>query len=596
MDDDQDGISNDQDLCLFTPQGASIDSDGCQIFTTLGCMNEYADNYNSEATEDDGTCTYSSKGLLIREDIFNSTSANLSALELDGANICVGVGTIMEETLQNFFSSNEISFTSVGIADQAEATDKLISGECDAMVGNFDDLVTRKEQMDADNSIENGLWLATIPTIGCTNQNANNYNLAATVDDNSCNFDLDDDGILDSDEIAGCTNQVANNYNIAATDDDGSCDYDLDDDGIVDSLDIPGCTNSTANNYDSNALQDDGTCDYDLDNDGILDVDEVEGQGGADPTTSDILTDYLPYIIAVIAGLFAITVVLRRGKNEDILDEVTTLKSDIERKYRKSDLIGEGGMAKVYRAVEITTGIAVVWKEAASSRGNPLPEVNARLLDESELLSGLNHPRIPKHIDSGEIQNDNGENVVVMIMEYIDGPNLKSDITSLLKRGRNFTIKEAIDTIKEICEPLDYMADLDPPVYHRDIKPANIIIDDTKGPVLIDFGLAKGVDAGTDMSLSRGLSEGWSPQERNKGISGPFTDVFSLGQILWHLLTGEETFNALDLDEIKEKIIEKEHPEWIAEVIHASAQRYDRRIQSVFEFKLMLENEDNYQE
>ena len=100
-----------------------------------------------------------------------------------------------------------------------------------------------------------------------------------------------------------------------------------------------------------------------------------------------------------------------------------------------------------------------------------------------------------------------------MIMEYIDGPNLKSDITSLLKRGRNFTIKEAIDTIKEICEPLDYMADLDPPVYHRDIKPANIIIDDAKGPVLIDFGLAKGVDAGTDMSLSRGLSEGWSPQE-----------------------------------------------------------------------------------
>ena len=165
-----------------------------------------------------------------------------------------------------------------------------------------------------------------------------------------------------------------------------------------------------------------------------------------------------------------------------------------------------------------------------------------------------------------------------------------------MKRGRNFTIKEAIDTIKEICEPLDYMADLDPPVYHRDIKPANIIIDDAKGPVLIDFGLAKGVDAGTDMSLSRGLSEGWSPQERNKGISGPFTDVFSLGQILWHLLTGEETFNALDLDEIKEKIIEKEHPEWIAEVIHASAQRYDRRIQSVFEFRIRLENEGNYQE
>jgi len=135
------------------------------------------------------------------------------------------------------------------------------------------------------------------------------------------------------------------------------------------------------------------------------------------------------------------------------------------------------------------------------------------------------------------------------------------------------------------------MADLEVPVYHRDIKPANIIIEPNRGPFLIDFGLAKGVDAGTDMRLSQGMSEGWSPPERRDGVSGGFTDVFSLGQTLWNILTGERPFHALSKEEITEKLVEKDHPEWVAEVILASVQRHDRRIQSVFEFRLRLENE-----
>ena len=59
------------------------------------------------------------------------------------------------------------------------------------------------------------------------------------------------------------------------------------------------------------------------------------------------------------------------------------------------------------------------------------------------------------------------------------------------------------------------------------------------------------------------------------------------------MLTGEEPFHALDLEEITEIITAKGHPEWVAKVIHASAQRYDRRIQTVFEFKNMLEEEQN---
>ena len=80
--------------------------------------------------------------------------------------------------------------------------------------------------------------------------NYNNFDSNAGVNDHSCDYDLDDDGVLDEDEVEGCTDPIANNFNPLATDDDGSCDYDLDDDGIPDVNEIDGCTNSTtANNF-----------------------------------------------------------------------------------------------------------------------------------------------------------------------------------------------------------------------------------------------------------------------------------------------------------------------------------------------------------
>jgi surface protein len=95
---------------------------------------------------------------------------------------------------------------------------------------------------------------------GCMNSTANNYNANATEEDNTCDYDLDDDGILDADEILGCTNSTANNYNAEATEEDNTCDYDLDDDGVLDTEEILGCTDSTAYNYNAEATEEDNTC------------------------------------------------------------------------------------------------------------------------------------------------------------------------------------------------------------------------------------------------------------------------------------------------------------------------------------------------
>jgi serine/threonine-protein kinase len=259
--------------------------------------------------------------------------------------------------------------------------------------------------------------------------------------------------------------------------------------------------------------------------------------------------------------------------------------------FRKGALISEGGMAMVYRATEISTGRACAWKEAASSRFNPLEEVNGRLRDEADALRSLNHPRIPKFVAQGPHTNPEGHEVEVLVMDYIDVPSLKQELESLFRRGVTEGLGAAQQTLSQVCEALEYMADQDPPMFHRDIKPANIMVDPSKGAILIDFGLAKGVSAGVDVSLSRGASEGWSPPERRDGISGGFTDVFSLGQVLWHMLTGERPFHALTEEEISEKLVEKGHPEWVAGLIFACAQRRDRRIGTSLEFRLRLENE-----
>ena len=104
---------------------------------------------------------FDGQGILVREDAFCASAAGHSAEGLDGANICVGVGTTTEGNMQDWFSSRQIAFTSVGTADAAEATDKLIAGECDAFTGDMSAMVAKKWALDNDGSIAGGTWIAS---------------------------------------------------------------------------------------------------------------------------------------------------------------------------------------------------------------------------------------------------------------------------------------------------------------------------------------------------------------------------------------------------------------------------------------------------
>lgn len=268
------------------------------------------------------------------------------------------------------------------------------------------------------------------------------------------------------------------------------------------------------------------------------------------------------------------------------INELTNTRN----RFTKNQLFASGGMAKVYYCTDNSNGEVSVWKQAQGTH-IPLHDANKRLKYEAEVLMGANHPRIPAYLGFTDIKNEEGKDANVVIMEYLEGGDLKSTVTQIAKVGLIMPAETIINYLKEMCEPLIHMSSFDEPIYHRDLKPHNIIIHPTRGPVIIDWGLAKAVQGGSDISVTRGGSGTWTSPERDSGISGPFTDVYSLGKILYYLATCKQP-PAIVSNMEKEEMVSLGHPEWLAELmLKAAWPRHQERVQNVSEFFQLLENE-----
>ena len=265
--------------------------------------------------------------------------------------------------------------------------------------------------------------------------------------------------------------------------------------------------------------------------------------------------------------------------------------TNVSARFRVQEMIARGGMATVFMATEITTSERVVWKQA-HGQYNPLTVANQKLVGEISLLQMIRNPRIPQHIAHGKVFDEQGNSCEVLIEEFIEGGDLKQMVIQVAKAGLSLPLGKVLDYVTAICEPLEHMARLTEPVYHRDMKPHNIIIHPIRGPVLIDFGLAKMIATGDDVSITRGGSGTWTPPERDSGISGPFTDVWSLGKLLYFMLTNESPPAILSESKVSEKFAESGHPAWLCGlVIKACWPQHEQRIQSVVQFRTILQNE-----
>jgi serine/threonine protein kinase/Tfp pilus assembly protein PilF len=196
--------------------------------------------------------------------------------------------------------------------------------------------------------------------------------------------------------------------------------------------------------------------------------------------------------------------------------------------YKLLELIGRGGMGAVYLGEradgEVTQRVAV--KLLPPGAGDIHRE---RFLQERQILASLAHPNIARMLDAGHL--DNGQ--PFLAMEYVDGKPV--DVFS-----SGLSVHQKITLFLKVCGAVgDLHRNL---VVHRDLKPSNILVTTEGEPKLLDFGIAKILDLATDSTITgmRMLTPDYaSPEQVTGGKISTATDIYSLGAVLYQLLTGK---------------------------------------------------------
>jgi serine/threonine protein kinase len=218
-----------------------------------------------------------------------------------------------------------------------------------------------------------------------------------------------------------------------------------------------------------------------------------------------------------------------------------------DHKYRVIKRLEAGGMAEVYLGEAVS--VQGFKKKVAIKRVLPHLAQNESFiemfLDEARLSARLNHTNIVSVFDISK-----REDTYFLIMEFIDGVNLKRVMESLTKRGQRMRLGEAVHLCIEACRGLSYAHDLTDEngkplgIVHRDISPPNIMVTRRGEVKLADFGLAKASTQiqTTDPGVVKGKFSYLSPEAANGLEVDARADIFALGIVLWEMLAGKRLF------------------------------------------------------
>jgi eukaryotic-like serine/threonine-protein kinase len=230
------------------------------------------------------------------------------------------------------------------------------------------------------------------------------------------------------------------------------------------------------------------------------------------------------------------------------LSEISQLTDDgkVFGAYRMVELIGEGGMGKVYRAVHEFMGRNVAIKVINASVTNDRTNAT-RFFQEIRALAKLKHPNIVTIYDAGRINRR-----FYFAMELLPGPSLKAYVDS----RKMLPEKEALTVIHATAQALGHAHANS--VVHRDVKPENIIFDSNHSPKITDFGLVMHHDVDHMTLTQEGCLVGsfyyTSPEQvdGNRDIDGR-ADIYSLGATLYYALTGRTVYTANSPQELLTK-------------------------------------------
>lgn len=202
-------------------------------------------------------------------------------------------------------------------------------------------------------------------------------------------------------------------------------------------------------------------------------------------------------------------------------------------RYRIIDTLGEGGMANVYLAEDIILQRKVAVKILRLDLQNE-PQTQARFQREALATSELSHPNIVSVLDVG---TDHG--LPYMVMEYVDGPDLKEYI----RQNAPLDLHEVIRIMDQILSAVALAHKHN--VIHRDLKPQNILMDKRGNIKIADFGIAVALNQSsvTQTNSVMGSVHYMSPEQTRGGLVTKQSDIYSLGIILYELITSTVPFN-----------------------------------------------------
>jgi tRNA A-37 threonylcarbamoyl transferase component Bud32 len=234
---------------------------------------------------------------------------------------------------------------------------------------------------------------------------------------------------------------------------------------------------------------------------------------------------------------------------------VSVLGTLVGGRYRIDAEIGRGGMSTVYRAfdtvLERPVAIKLMHREIAADS-----DQLERFRREARSVAQLNHPNVVTVIDAGEESSMDGSTPYI-VLEYVDGETLKE----VIRREAPLEIAQAIAYAIEIARALG--AAHDRQIVHRDVKPQNILISEEGGAKITDFGIARSLteEGLTVAGRVLGTTDYVSPEQAlGQPVTGQ-SDLYSLGVVLYEMLTGEVPFRGETPVAVAMKHVREELPD-----------------------------------
>lgn len=271
-----------------------------------------------------------------------------------------------------------------------------------------------------------------------------------------------------------------------------------------------------------------------------------------------------------------------------------TTPQQLSDRYELGEILGFGGMSEVHLARDqrLHRDVAIKVLRADLARD---PSFYLRFRREAQNAAALNHPAIVAVYDTGEAETPNGP-LPYIVMEYVDGVTLRDIVHS----EGPMPAKRALEVIADACQALNFSHQHG--IIHRDVKPANIMISKAGAVKVMDFGIARALaDANsvTQTAAVIGTAQYLSPEQARGEKVDARSDVYSLGCVLYEILTGEPPFVgdspvAVAYQHVREDPVppSQRHseisPELDAVVLKSLAKNPDNRYQTAAEMRADL--------